>query len=205
MGGRTGAADGTSVGFPDDLEDLVGVRQILGSDQAGVIGSGDVDTAEDLWDRIMAVNLKGPYLCCRAVLPHMIRQGSGSIVNVGSGAGWGKPNMAAYSASKGGLHAFTAALAYDHFHDHVRVNTVIPGGGGIVSGMSLGRVGGDAARFGRGAPGTVAGRAATGEDLANAVAFLLSDEAAAISGTVIDVGCFSLQGGPVPPKPTPAL
>jgi NAD(P)-dependent dehydrogenase (short-subunit alcohol dehydrogenase family) len=163
-----------------------------------------LDTSEELWDRIMAVNLRGPYLCCRAVLPHMIRQGGGSIVNVGSGAGWGKPDMAAYGASKGGLHALSTALAYDHFHDHVRVNTVIPGGGGIVSGMSLGRVGGDTAKFGRGARDTVAGRVATGEDLANAVAFLLSDEAEVISGTVIDVGCFSHQGGPIPPKSTTA-
>ena len=51
----------------------------------------------------MAVNLKGPYLCSRAVLPHMIKAGGGAIVNVGSGAGWGKPNMAVYSASKGGV------------------------------------------------------------------------------------------------------
>ena len=51
-------------------------------------------------------------------------------------------------------------MAYDFFHQRVRVNTVVPGGGGIVSGMSLGRVGGDAARFGKGAPGTAAGRVA---------------------------------------------
>jgi NAD(P)-dependent dehydrogenase (short-subunit alcohol dehydrogenase family) len=157
-----------------------------------------LDTDEDRWDRIMAVNLKGPYLCARAVLPHMIRQGAGRIVNVGSGAGWGKPNMAAYATSKGGIHAFSAALAYDHFRDGVRVNTVIPGGGGIVSGMSLGRVEGDMSRFGQGAPGTAAGRPATGEDLAKAVAFLLSDDADAISGTVVDVGCFAHQGGPIP-------
>ncbi|MFC0386070.1 SDR family NAD(P)-dependent oxidoreductase [Muricoccus vinaceus] len=158
-----------------------------------------LDTEEALWDRIMAVNLRGPYLCARAVLPHMIRQGGGVIVNVGSGAGYGKPNMAAYSTSKGGLHALTMALAYDHFRDHVRVNTVIPGGGGIVTGMSLGRTDGNPASFGRGAPGTAAGRVATGDDLARAVAFLLSDDAAVISGTVIDVGCFAHQGGPVPP------
>lgn len=160
-----------------------------------------LDTDGALWDRIMAVNVKGPYLCARAVLPHMIRQGGGSIVNVGSGAGYGKPNMAAYAASKGAVHTLTMALAYDHFHDKVRVNTVIPGGGGIVSGMSLGRVGGDESRFGRGAPGTAAGRVATGEDLARAVAFLLSEDAIAISGTVIDVGCFAHQGGPIPQKP----
>lgn len=160
-----------------------------------------LDTPEPVWDRIIDVNLKGAYLCSRAVLPHMQRQGGGAIVLIGSGAGWGKPNMAAYAASKGGLVALAAAMAYDHFHDHVRVNTVIPGGGGIVSGMSVGRVGGDPARLARDVPGTVAGRVATGEDLAAAVSFLLSDAAAAISGTVIDVGCFAHQGGPVPRSP----
>jgi NAD(P)-dependent dehydrogenase (short-subunit alcohol dehydrogenase family) len=160
-----------------------------------------LDTDEATFDRIMAVNLKGPYLCSRAVLPHMIQNGGGTIVNVGSGAGWGKPNMAAYSASKGGVFALSAAMAYDFLHHRIRVNTVVPGGGGIVSGMSLGRVGGDPARLGQGAPGTAAGRPATGDDIANAVAFLISPEAEAISGTVIDVGCFAHQGGPVPVKP----
>ncbi len=160
-----------------------------------------LDTDEALFDKIMAVNLKGPYLTSRAALPHMIRQGGGSIVNIGSGAGWGKPNMAVYSASKGGLFALGTAMAYDFLHNRVRVNTVIPGGGGIVSGMSLGRVGGDTSRLGEGAPGTAAGRVATGDDVANVVAFLLSPEAETLSGTVIDVGCFSHQGGPVPQRP----
>jgi NAD(P)-dependent dehydrogenase (short-subunit alcohol dehydrogenase family) len=160
-----------------------------------------LDTDEALFDRIMAVNLKGPYLTSRAAIPHMIRQGGGSIVNIGSGAGWGKPNMAVYSASKGGLFALSAAMAYDFLHDRIRVNTVIPGGGGIVSGMSLGRAGGDASRIGKGAPGTAAGRVASGDDIANVVAFLLSPDAETLSGTVIDVGCFANQGGPVPAKP----
>lgn len=161
-----------------------------------------LDTDEALFERIVAVNLKGTYLMSRAVLPHMRAAGGGAIVNIGSGAGWGKPNMAAYSASKGAIVALSAAMAYDHFHEHVRVNVAIPGGGGILSGMSVGRFGGDADAFQRRpAPGTAAGRPATGKDLANAVAFLLSDEAATISGTVIDVGCFAHQGGPIPPKP----
>ena len=158
-----------------------------------------LDTDEAMFDRIVGVNLKGPYLACRAVIPHMMRKGGGAIVNVGSGAGWGKPNMAVYSASKGGLFALSTAMAYDFLHHRIRVNTVVPGGGGIVSGMSLGRVAGDMARFNRGL-GTAAGRAATGDDIAAAVAFLISDEAATVSGTVIDVGCFSHQGGPVPPR-----
>lgn len=159
-------------------------------------------TEEPVFERIFDVNVKGTYLVSRASLPHMIRTGGGSIVNIGSGAGHGKPNMAAYAASKGAIVALTMAMAYDHFHDHVRVNVAIPGGGGIVSGMSVGRMDGDIDAFVRKpAPGTVAGRTATGRDLANAVAFLLSDEAATISGTVIDVGCFAYQGGPIPPKP----
>jgi NAD(P)-dependent dehydrogenase (short-subunit alcohol dehydrogenase family) len=160
-----------------------------------------LDTDEATFDRIVAVNLKGPYLTSRAAIPHMIAAGGGSIVNIGSGAGWGKPNMAVYSASKGGVAALSAAMAYDFFHHRIRVNTVIPGGGGIVSGMSLGRVGGDASRFGKGAPGTAAGRVAAGDDVANVVAFLLSPEAETLSGTVIDVGCFAGQGGPIPAKP----
>ncbi len=161
-----------------------------------------LDTAPETFARILEVNVQGVYLTCRAVIPIMKAQGGGSIVNIGSGAGYGKPNMAAYAASKGAVLALSAAMAYDHFHDHIRVNVAIPGGGGIVSGMSVGRFGGDEALFrSRSHPGTAAGRTANGTDLANAVAFLLSGEAATISGTVLDVGCFAHQGGPVPPKP----
>ena len=160
-----------------------------------------LSTDEATFERIVDVNLKGTYLMSRAVLPHMIRSGGGAIVNIGSGAGHGKPNMAIYSASKGAIAALTTAMAYDHFHDHVRVNLAIPGGGGIVSGMSVGRMGGSLEAFqSRPASGTVAGRPPPGRGPAHAVAFLLSAGAAAISGTVIDVGCFAHQGGPVPSK-----
>lgn len=161
-----------------------------------------LDTDPDLFARILDVNVKGTYLASRAVIPHLRKQGGGAIVNIGSGAGYGKPNMAAYAASKGAILALSTAMAYDHFHDRIRVNVAIPGGGGIVSGMSVGRFGGDVNAFlSKPAPGTAAGRPATGTDLANTVAFLLSDDAATISGTVIDVGCFANQGGPIPPKP----
>lgn len=159
------------------------------------------DTDDALLERIMNVNLLGPVRLCRAAIPHITRCGGGSIVNIGSGAGYGKPNMAAYCASKGGLHALTAAMAYDHFHDHIRVNTVIPGGGGIVTGMSVGRANGVVEKAATNGPGTAAGRHANPQDIANAVAFLLSPAAETISGTVLEVGCFALQGGPIPPKP----
>jgi NAD(P)-dependent dehydrogenase (short-subunit alcohol dehydrogenase family) len=157
-----------------------------------------VQTSVETFAKVLDVNLGGTFRLCKAVIPQMIAQGGGRIVNIGSGAGWGKPNMLAYSASKGGIFALSAALAYDHFADRIRVNVVVPGGGGITSGMSLGRVGGDAAKLQSGAAGTAAGRFATGDDVAHAVTFLLSPGADAISGTVIDVGCFAHQGGPIP-------
>ena len=70
-----------------------------------------LDHSEELWDRVIEVNLKGLFVCCKAVLPHMLANGGGSIVNIGSGSGWGKPNMFAYAASKGGVLAFSQALA----------------------------------------------------------------------------------------------
>jgi len=157
-----------------------------------------LDTDPELFERILRVNLIGPYLMCRAAIPVMATSGGGRIVNVGSGASWGKPNMAAYSSSKGGLNALTTAMALDHFADRIAVNMVIPGGGGIVSGMSLGRVSGDATKLQTNAVGTVAGRVMNGRDLAGAVRFLMSDEAEAISGTTIDVGCFAHQGSSTP-------
>ena len=157
-----------------------------------------LDTSEELWDRVIDVNLKGTFLCCKAVLPHMIAAGGGKIVNTGSGAGWGKPNMFAYSASKGGIFAFSQALAYDFFRHKIRVNTVVPGGGGISTGMTAGRKQSGKTVVGS-SPGSAAGRPAAKEDIGRAVAFLLSPDADAISGTVIDVGCFAHQGGPIPP------
>lgn len=179
------------------LEHFGRIDGLINNAAIGPLGT-ILDTAPELFDKIIGVNLKGVYLMSRAVLPRMIENGGGSIINIGSGAGWGKPNMAAYAASKGGVIALTMAMAYDHFHQHVRVNAVIPGGGGIISGMSVGRHGGDADTFKRKpAIGTVAGRPANGTDVANAIAFLLSEESVTISGTIVDVGCFSGQGGPV--------
>ncbi len=183
------------------LKKFGAINGIVNNAAIGPLGT-ILTTDEETFERILNVNVKGTYLLSRTVLPHLIKGGGGAIVNIGSGAGYGKPNMAAYSSSKAAIIGLSMAMAYDHFHEHVRVNVAIPGGGGIISGMSVGRTGGDVEAFRKKpVPGTVAGRPGTGQDLANAVAFLLSDEAAAISGTVIDVGCFAHQGGPIPSKP----
>ncbi len=159
---------------------------------------------EAMFDRIMDVNVKGVYLCCRTVLPHLMANGGGSIVNIGSGAGWGKPNIFAYATSKGAIFALSQSLAYDFFHDNVRVNTVIPGGGGIPTGMSLERRAGPLGASMGSAPGTAAGRPATEDDIARVVAFVLSSDATVLSGAIIDVGSFAMQGGPIPNPRTTA-
>ena len=155
-------------------------------------------TSEDVWRRVIDVNLKGAYLASKAVLPHMISRQRGSIANVGSGGGWGKPNMLAYSASKGGMFALAAALAYDHAADGIRVNTVVPRPA-TLSGMSLGRIGGDMSRF-RPAVAAV-GRVGTADDCANVVALLFSAAAAGLNGAILDAGSLPRQGGPVPAPP----
>lgn len=80
------------------------------------------------WDYTMAVNLRGPFLMCQAVLPVMIKQQSGSIINVSSMIGRGAyPNFIAYATSKWGLEGFTQTLAAEVRSSQIRVNSVEPG------------------------------------------------------------------------------
>jgi len=79
------------------------------------------------WRRVIDIDLNGPFLCCRAVVPHMTRAGYGRIVNIASIAGKeGNPNAAAYAAAKGGLIAFTKALGKELAQTGVLVNCVTP-------------------------------------------------------------------------------
>ncbi len=159
---------------------------------AAIHPSGTIlETTREIWDQVIAVNLTGPFLCTKAVLPHMIEQGGGAIVNIASRASWGQPNLLAYSASKGGVLGFSFALGYDHVHDHIRVNAVVPAG--VVTGMNEGQ----AARMEQAARDGVAGRNVLPADIAGMVAFLLSDAAETITGGVFNVGGFAWQGGPV--------
>jgi NAD(P)-dependent dehydrogenase (short-subunit alcohol dehydrogenase family) len=82
----------------------------------------------DLWDKVMAVNLRGPFLMVKHVAPHMIARGYGKIINIGSGSAHrGIPWMLHYVTSKGGIMGFTRALARELGGNGVRVNTLAPG------------------------------------------------------------------------------
>jgi 2-dehydro-3-deoxy-L-rhamnonate dehydrogenase (NAD+) len=96
---------------------------------AGIAGPSMpvVDYPVDEWRRVIDIDLTGPFLCCRAVVPHMTKAGYGRIVNIASVAGKeGNPNAAAYGAAKGGLITFTKSLGKELAQTGVLVNCVTP-------------------------------------------------------------------------------
>ena len=87
-----------------------------------------VDMTVDVWDKVMAVNLRGPMLCCKHAIPAMIEGGGGSIINMSSGSSrLGDLERSAYGASKAGVNALTLYVATQHGRDRVRCNTILPG------------------------------------------------------------------------------
>jgi len=96
---------------------------------AGIAGVGLLhETSVELWDRVMAVNVRGVFLVARAVLPHMMAAGSGSIVNMSSTiAEIGLANRASYAASKGAVLSLTRQMQADYAAHGIRVNALLPG------------------------------------------------------------------------------
>lgn len=96
---------------------------------AGVISIATVvDLTEEQWDHVLGVNAKGVFLCCKAVLPHMKKQGSGRIINIASIAGkTGYGTLSHYCASKFAVVGFTNALAKEVATEHITVKAICPG------------------------------------------------------------------------------
>lgn len=150
---------------------------------AGITGfSLIMDIADEAWDRMIAVNLKGPFLCAKAVLPDMRAAGWGRIVNISSSSvQTGAPAMAHYVASKGGVVGFTRALATELAAENITVNHVPPG---FVATPMLESSPVDVEAYAQTMPMKRPGRP---EDIAWAVSYFASEEANYVTGQTIGV------------------
>ena len=145
------------------------------------------DTSEAEWDRLMSVNLKGVFLCSKAAIPVMWRNGGGVIVNVASELGVvGGSEIAAYCASKGGVVQLTKAMAVDHAADGIRVNCVCPGPVSTPLLEAIIRASSDPEAERRHiADKTLLKRLGRPEEIANVILFLASEESSYLTGSVV--------------------
>ncbi len=165
---------------------------------AGIYVSPDIlALAEEDWDRQIDVNVKGTYLCCKYVIPHMINGGGGSIINLGSILSFvahdGRQGLApAYVTSKGAVLQLTRALAVRYGRDNIRVNCVCPGFIQTdmvelaLAGMSDSSQERDEIRK-AGEDSHALRRFGKPEEVANAVLFLASDESSFVTGSPLHV------------------
>jgi len=136
------------------------------------------------WDNMMEVNLRGPFILCQEVIPDMVEQSWGRIVNIASiGGQWGGYNQVHYAAAKAGLINLTKSLARIYSKDGITVNAIAPGL--VATDMSQNELNTEAGK--KKAASIPIGRIATAKEIANVVAFLASDEASYITGQTINV------------------
>jgi NAD(P)-dependent dehydrogenase (short-subunit alcohol dehydrogenase family) len=198
IGGKTSGFAG-DVRSTTDMRDAVqqaatkhgGVDILVCS--AGIQRYGTVvDTPEDTWDDVLDINLKGIYLASKYAIPEMRKRGGGAIVAISSIQSYAsQANVAAYTASKGGINALVRAMALDHAADNITVNTVCPASIDTpmlrwAADLFKGDMTQDemVAQWGKGHP---IGRVGKQEEVADLVAFLASDKARFITGADIKI------------------
>ncbi len=153
---------------------------------AGINPTGTVeDTSEELWDKILSINLKGMYLMSRASIPEMRRGGGGSIVCTASVDGvLAIYNEAAYIASKGGIIALTKSMAIDFAKDKIRANCILPG---AIRTPLLERFMAENPSVGDQSKGHALNRIGEPKEVASMAMFLLSDASSFVTGAAIPV------------------
>ena len=152
---------------------------------AGVLGRAApaADCSEEEWDRQIAVNLKGVWLCMRCEIPQMLQQGGGAIVNTSSAAGLvGMQALAPYTASKHGVAGLTKSAALDYAKSKIRINAVCPG---FIDTPMVREIE-DPKSFPTDVMPAIP-RMGKPEDVANAVVWLCSDAASYVTGHLLAV------------------
>ena len=147
------------------------------------------DTTEAEWERLMNVNLKGVFLCSKSAIPVMQRNGGGVIVNVASELGLvGGSEIAAYTASKGGVVQLTKAMAIDHASDGIRVNCIAPGpvSTPLLEGIIKSASNAEQERQSI-VSKTLLKRLPRPEEVAHVIVFVASDEASYMTGAIVSV------------------
>jgi 3-oxoacyl-[acyl-carrier protein] reductase len=169
-----------------EIEERYGRLDVLVNNAGSLIERRKLEEmTEDLWDRVMDVNLKSVFLCSKAVLPAMKRQGRGRIINMTSVAArnGGGPGSAAYATAKGGVSTLTRAMAKELVGEGILVNGVAPG---IITTPFHERFTPPEMRE-RMTAGVPIGREGTPEEVAGAVVFLASPAADYLVGEIIEV------------------
>ena len=146
------------------------------------------EVTEDEWDTVLAINLKGPFLCSKYVIPEMLKIGGGAIVNVSSsvvlrGSAFSLP----YAVGKAGMIQLTKTTNAQFCRQGIRVNSVVPG---LVDTPGAQGVEGKAGIFDEVAAGIPVGRPGQPEDIAKLIVYLASDDASYVSGSA-----FVIDGG----------
>ena len=177
-GESIGACVNAAVSALDGLDGLI---------NNGAITSSGGKTLEeldlDIWDRVMAVNVRGTWLATRATLPHLRASRNGRVVNIASDTAlWGAPRLLAYVASKGAVIAMTRSMARELGPDGVTVNAVAPG---LTVVEATEYVPGDRHQLYVG--GRALNRAQVPDDVCGTVIYLLSDAAAFVTGQLLAV------------------
>lgn len=167
----------------DTLVNNAGIQRVA------LVESRDVES----WDAVLAVNLRGVYLCCSVAMARL-KEVSGSIVSIGSAAAdLGLPGRAAYAAAKAGLEGFTRTLAVEAAPFGVRANVVAPGY--TATGLVRQAIGDGSLQEDWMLERVPLGRLAKPEEIAGAVAYLASEEAAYVTGQVLTIdGGWTVQG-----------
>jgi NAD(P)-dependent dehydrogenase (short-subunit alcohol dehydrogenase family) len=194
---RAAAGDATSLEDMRRVADACitafGRIDVLHNNVGGSLPGGVADVEEETWDRLIELNLNTAFKACKAVLPHMIAQKGGAIVNVSSlsAVSFIEPISAAYAAAKAGMLQMSRLIAMQHVNDAVRSNSIVVGH--VDTAEIRRRI---TARFGPDkleqvlairAASTRNGRNATPWDIANAALYLASDEASYVTGSEIYV------------------